>query len=323
MTARQDPPVTGRDLAELPKAHLHVHLESTVPVPKPLVFNGFREFADHNSALRESLRTAEDFTRLAREFAEAEAADGTRYVEVTFTAAAHGERLGDPELPLEAVLEGFRSTRDLEVRVLLDHSRRRSVERARETLRLARKYDEVVGIGLAGDESHPAAPFAEVFAEARAAGLHVVHHAGETSGPASIREALVHAERIGHGIRALDDPELVAELRDCRVPLEVCPSSNVALGLVASFAAHPLPALREAGLVVTVNTDIPNLAGTTLTEEFRRVRRHFGYDDASMAELNRAAIDASFAAPATKARLHAATEAWLSRGVAGSRQSTP
>jgi adenosine deaminase len=302
-----------RDLTRLPKAHLHVHLESTIhaPAPESLVFNGFREFADYNAAIRESLREPADFTRMAREFVRAEAAQGTRYVEVTFTAASHGERLGDPEMPLEAVLAGLADARNIEVRVLLDHSRRRSVERARETLRLALKYDEVIGIGLAGDEAHPAAPFAGVFAEAREAGLHVVHHAGETQGSHSIREALTHAERIGHGIRALEDPELVAELRDRTVPLEVCPSSNVALGLVDSFATHPLPRLRDAGLVVTVNTDIPNLAGTTLTEEYAKIRDTFGYDDATLAELNHAAIDASFADPATKAELHAATDAWL------------
>jgi adenosine deaminase len=171
----------------------------------------------------------------------------------------------------------------------------------------------VVGIGLAGDESHPARPFAEIWDDARDAGVHLVHHAGETAGPDSIREALTigRAERIGHGIRVLEDPELVAELRDRGIPLEVCPSSNVALGLVPSLAEHPLPRLRAAGLTVTVNTDIPNVAGTNLTEEYRRVRAAFGYDDAVLAELNHAAIDASFAPAATKAKLHGDTDAWL------------
>jgi adenosine deaminase len=91
----------------------------------------------------------------------------------------------------------------------------------------------------------------------------------------------------------------------------VCPSSNVALGLVESFAAHPLPLLRDAGLVVTVNTDIPNIARTTLTDEYAKIRDAFGYDDATLAELNHAAIDASFASRSTKAELHAATDAWL------------
>src|SRR6266545_5115570 len=136
-----------RDLTRLPKAHLHIHLESTIRLPtaEPLAFKGFRDFADYNATIRQSLRRPADFTRLASEFVETEAAQGTRYVEVTFTAASHGERLGDPEMPLEAVLEGLAGARNIEVHVLLDHSRRRSVERARETLRLALKYDEVIG----------------------------------------------------------------------------------------------------------------------------------------------------------------------------------
>jgi adenosine deaminase len=199
--------------------------------------------------------------------------------------------------------------------VLLDHSRRRSVDRARETLRLATRYAGagVVGIGLAGDESYPAGPFAGIWDGAREAGIHLVHHAGETAGPDSIREAIAvgHAERIGHGIRVLDDPELAAELRDLGIPLEVCPSSNVAIGLVPSLSEHPLPKLRAAGLTVTVNTDIPNVAGTTLTEEYRRIRDAFGYDDSVLAGFNHAAIDASFAPAATKAKLHGDTDAWL------------
>jgi adenosine deaminase len=140
-----------------------------------------------------------------------------------------------------------------------------------------------------------------------------VHHAGETAGPASIREVLTvgHAERIGHGIRILDDPDLVAEVRDRAIPLEVCPSSNVALGLAASMADHPLPRLRAAGLAVTVSTDIPNIIGVSLTQEYQHIRDTFGYDDAVLADLNRAAIDASFAPAAIKARLHRETDAWL------------
>src|SRR5205814_159068 len=150
--------------------HLHVHLESTVrwstlrelaashrlAVPEPPGrFAGFRDFGDHNALVRGCLRRPADFTRVAVEFCRDEAAQGTRYAEVTFTAAAHGERLGQPEMPLEAVLDGFAQGRayGIECRVLLDHSRRRSVDRAWQTLRLARRYaaDGVVGIGLAGD----------------------------------------------------------------------------------------------------------------------------------------------------------------------------
>jgi len=324
-----------RDLARLPKAHLHVHLESTVrwstlrdldpgldrgrpdSTPGGFAFHGFRAFADHNAAIRHSLRTATDFTRVAREFCENQAADGVRYAEVTFTAASHGERLGDLAMPLEAVLDGLAAgaSAGIECRVILDHSRRRSVDRAWRTLELARKHagDGVVGIGLAGDEDHSMAPFADVLDAARDAGLHLVHHAGETRGPASIREALDvgHAERLGHGIRVLEDPELVREVRERGVALEVCPSSNVALGLVAAVADHPLPRLRAAGLAVTLSTDIPNLAGVTLTEEYARVRAAFGDDDAALAALSLAGVEASFADAATKARLRAGIADWL------------
>jgi adenosine deaminase len=268
--------------------------------------------------VRNCLRRTEDFTRVAREFCADEAAQGTRYAEVTFTAASHGERLGHPEMPLEAVLEGLAQGRDaygIECRVLLDHSRRRSVDRAWRTLGLATRYADhgVVGIGLAGEESYPLQPFAPVLDAAADAGVHLVHHAGETCGPDSIREALTvgRAERLGHGIRALDDDGLVADLRDRGVPLEVCPSCNVALGLVPSFADHPFPRLREAGLVVTVNTDIPAITGTSLTGEYTRLRETFGYDDEVLAELARAGAAASFASPATKARLHDEIDAWL------------
>ncbi|GAA4618467.1 adenosine deaminase [Actinoallomurus liliacearum] len=326
-----------RDLTRLPKAHLHVHLESAirwatlreigtangVPVPEPpadgpVVFDDFGRFADLGALVRGCLRRPEDFRRIAVEFCADEAAQGTRYAEVTFTAAAHGERLGHPEMPLEAVLEGLaegQAAYGIECRVLLDHSRRRSVDRARHTVDLAARYAThgVLGIGLAGDEVHPLAPFAEVIESARDAGLHLVHHAGETCGPASIREAMTvgHTERLGHGIRVLDDADLVAEVRDRGLPLEVCPSSNVALGVAPSFAAHPLPLLRDAGLVVTVNTDIPVIVGTTLTEEYARIRTAFGYDDAVLAELSRAGVEASFAPEPTKTRLCREIDAWL------------
>jgi adenosine deaminase len=298
-----------RDLAALPKAHLHVHLESTARPWARRAFKGFREFADANALVRERLRTPADFRRLALDFCADEAAQGTRYAEVTFTAASHGERLGDLDMPLASVLDGLaegEQTYGIEVRVILDHSRRRPVERAWWTLDLALRYPGVVvGIGLAGEERYPLAPFADVCTAAAEAGLHLVHHAGEEAGPESIREALTlgRASRIGHGIRALDDADLVAELRERAVPLEVCPSSNVALGLAPSLAAHPLPRLVDAGLMVTVNTDIPNMTGQTLTDEYGLLRSVFGYSDAELVSFAEAAVRSSFASPTTKSRL--------------------
>lgn len=314
-----------RDLAALPKAHLHVHLESTirpatlrelgeangVDVPgEPPVFDGFRAFADHNALIRSCLRRPEDFERVAREYCEDEIAQGTRYAEVTFTAASHGERLGDLEMPLASVLKGLSG---LDCRLVLDHSRRRSVERAERTLELALKYGEVFAIGMAGEENHSLKPFATLFEKARAAGIRLLHHTGEDAGPESIREALEigRTERLGHGIRVLDDPTLVAEVRDRGLALEVCPSSNVTLGLVPSLPEHPLPRLLEAGLTVTLNTDVPSVTGAGLAEEYARVQRAFGYDDTAMADFARASVEASFAPEATKKRLQSDIDAWL------------
>ncbi len=326
-----------RDLALLPKAHLHVHLESAirwdtlrdlaavhgVPVPDPpaagrAAFTSFSEFAAHNAAVRDCLRRPADFARIAAEFCADEAAQGVRYVEVTFTAAAHGHRLGSLDAPLVAVLDGLErgsQAYGIICRVVLDHSRRRPVAWARDTLTLATRYAErgVVAIGMAGDEAYPLAPFTPVVEAAADAGLGLVHHAGEMGGAASIREALTvgRADRIGHGIRVLDDPDLVTELRRRALPLEVCPSSNVALGLVDGIGAHPLPAMHAAGLRVTVNTDIPSVAATTLTGEYAALRTHHGYDDAALADLARAAVDAAFAPATVRERLHREIDAWL------------
>jgi len=335
-----------------PAAHLHVHLESAIRwstladlaaangvanPPRDHRFASFAEFFDRNHLVRECLRRPADFRRVAVEFCADQVAEGVRYVEVSFTAAAHGERLGDLDMPLAATIDGLAEGGErhgLAWRVILDTSRRRSVDRAWRTLDLARRHPEVVAVGLAGDEDHPAAPFAAVFAAARDAGLHVVHHAGEAAGPASIREALDAggAERLGHGIRVLDDPDLVAEVRERAIPLEVCPSSNVALGFVPSLAAHPLPRLHAAGLRVTLNTDIPAMIGTTLPTEYAAAARTFGWtprDEAkegplpiaqatgrgpSFADLARASVDASFADDRTRSRLTDAIAAWEAAG---------
>jgi len=317
----------SRDLVALPKAHLHVHLESTLRpetlaslgvAPPPEMFAGFGAFADYNAAVRACLRTAADFERVAYEFCVDSAADGVRYAEMTVTAAAHGARLGSGAAVLDGVLAGMRTgarEAGLETRVVIDHSRRRPLPWAEESVRLAADHpDAVVGFGVAGDEAAPLSPYRAVVERAASAGVHLVHHAGETGGAASVREALDigRAERIGHGIRALEDPALVARLRDEQVPLEVCPSSNVVLDLVPSLAAHPLPALVEAGLVVTLNTDIPAITGRTLSGEYAAVRDAFGCTDAELAVFARAAVEASFAPPGTKTRLRRDIDAWLS-----------
>ena len=163
-----------------------------------------------------------------------------------------------------------------------------------------------MSFGLGGPEiGVPREPFADAFATARAAGLHSVPHAGETDGPWSIWGAVraLGAERIGHGLRCLEDPELVAHLREARIPLEVCPTSNVRLGLVHELRAHPLRRLMDEGLVVTLNSDDPPMFGTTLTDEYLGALCELGLSPAELAGLARAGVDASFMPDDRKAAL--------------------
>lgn len=171
---------------------------------------------------------------------------------------------------------------------------------------------------MAGEENHSLRPFATLFEKARAAGIHLLHHTGEDAGPDSIREALEigRTERLGHGIRVLDDAELTAEV-DRGLALEVCPSSNVTLGLVPSLPEHPLPRLLDAGLRVTLNTDVPSVTGAQLAGEYARVQRAFGYDDAAMADFARASVHASFAPETTKAGMLRGIDAWLTPAAGG------
>src|SRR5918994_5670764 len=344
-----------RDLSTLPKANIHVHLENAVrpatlrelanrhaagprlrsacaPSPRAAasialpdrlsgdrcVVAGFGDFFVQNAAVRACLIDAEDFRRVAYEFCEDEAAQGVRYAEDNFTVAAHGERTGNWNGPLAAVIDGLHAGRaalGIECRLILDHSRRRPVERAWRTLQLALDHrDVVVGIGLAGDDAYPAEPFREVFEAAKAAGVGSGPPARESAGPDCIREVvtLLHADRIGHGIRAIDDPALAADLCDAAIPLEVCPSSNIALGLVPSLSAHPLPKLIEKGLAVTLNTDIPARTGVPISAEYENVRAAFGFDDARLAALATAGVEASFAPPPLKETVTGAIARWLS-----------
>jgi adenosine deaminase len=178
----------------------------------------------------------------------------------------------------------------------------------------------LVGFGLAGiEQARPrfAEEFRSVFASAIAAGLHSVPHAGEMSGPATITEALdgLHAERIGHGISCMDDPALVARLRESQIPLEVCPTSNACTRQVPGLAAHPLPRMLEEGLFVTLNSDDPPMFGTTLTEEYRRASV-LGLSRAQLAGLAANGVRASFLDAAAKQALLAEIDA-VAAGAAG------
>jgi adenosine deaminase len=318
-----------RSLVDLPKAHLHVHLEGAIRSttlldlarrhsiePPRYTFQDLAAFFDTYQRVRECLLDADDFRRIAYELCQDEAAQGVRYAEVTFSPAFHALRLGSWDSPLQAVLDGFAQGQEefgATCKLVLDHSRRRPMELAEKTLELALKYRDrgVVGFGLGGPENgYPPEPYATVFERAIDGGLHSVPHAGEEAGPTSIRGALValKAERLGHGVRVLEDPDLVAEVRERQIPLEVCPSVNVTTGVFPSYAEHPLPRLLDQGLLVTLNADVPAMLDAPLLREYERAREAFGFSDDMLAQIARNGVNASFSHD--KARLIAEIDTW-------------
>jgi len=339
--------IAGRNLQALPKTDLHVHLEGSmrastvvefaerygVDLPEGLrdgryEFRDFRHFIDEWLASIACLRSREDFRRIALEFCEDEAAEGVRYAEVSLSLADHADRFEEWDAVVEGVLEGLAAgerEHGVKSQLSIDVVRGIDLELSRRAMRVAVAHRDagVFGVGLGGEERHPPEPYASIFDEAREAGLRSVPHAGETGGPASIRGALdaLGADRIGHGIRVLEDPNLVAELRERQIPLEVCPTSNVMTKVVPSMELHPLPRLLEAGLLVTLNSDDPSMFTSPLVGEYEACRRVFGMDDDALARLARAGVTASFADEVTKRALTEAIDAWLTqeepRGRAG------
>jgi adenosine deaminase len=311
-----------RDLSLLPKAELHVHLEGSIriatvlelaeragePVPSGLVdgrwgFSGFDDFIAQYTATCALLRTTDDFRRVAYEFCEDEARNGVRYAEVVFSPSNHAERLGGDWFgPTEAVLDGLEAGRrdfGLTARLAPDLVRDAGLAMAERSLEVALKFAGrgVVALNAAGSERAPVPPFGPLFRRAKDAGLRAVPHAGEWAGPRNVWETLEHYEpdRIGHGVRAADDPALVDHLAATGIPLEISPVSNVATGVYGSLAEHPFRKLRDAGVHVTLNSDDPPMFGAWLTDVFTMARATWDYDDAELAEIARAGVRASFA----------------------------
>ena len=326
-----------RDLLTLPKVDLHVHLEGSmrastvveladrygVLLPEGLregryEFRDFRHFIDEWVAGLRCLRTPEDLRRIAIEFCEDEAAQGVRYAEASFSLPDHREWLGDWDDALLAVLHGLREGErefGIRCRLYVDVVRGIELELSQRAMRVAVRHRDggVIGIGLGGEERFGPEPYAEIFREARAAGLRSIPHAGETHGPDSIRQAIdsLRADRIGHGIRVLEDPELVRRVRDRGIALDVCPTSNVMTRSVPNLAAHPLPAMLDAGLTCTLASDDPSMFGSSISTEYEVCRRVFGFDDERLAELARAGVRASFADEESRAELEAAIAVWI------------
>ena len=332
-----------RDLRTLPKVELHIHLEGSVraatlrelaardgaSLPHGLredgwTFEGPLDFIGNYLELCQLLTTLDDFRRIAEEFCEDLAATGVRYAEAVFSPANHARRLGgDWHGPIEAVLDGLAAgerAHGVTVRLCPDIVRDAGMDDADRTLEVALRYAGrgVVALNCAGSERTGIEPFARHFRVAADAGLRSVPHAGEWAGADNVWATLEHyrPDRIGHGVRAIDDPVLVEELARRGIPLEVSPVSNVATGAYPGLAAHPFPALREAGVVVTLNSDDPGMFGGWLTDVYAAAREAWDLDDRELAALARASLDASFAEDPLRAALRREIDGWLAAPVA-------
>ncbi len=313
----------------LPKVELHVHLEGSIRPATLLAlarrhsielparaeaglaecfrFRDFAHFVEVYLVCSRCLEDGDDFHRLALDFLEEQAAQNVLYSEAHFTISthlAHGADGGEVAAALAAAAQEGERHWGSRLRLIPDIVRNQPAERAAATLEwaLAHRGAGVIALGVAGIESAGDEVSRGPFRDAAAAGLHRVAHAGEQDGPRRIWEALdeLGAERIGHGIRAVEDEGLMARLARERIPVEVCPTSNVSLGMSASLAAHPFDRMRRAGLAVSVNSDDPPLFGTTLGGEYLALARTFGYGAGELADLARAALDHAFLEPAER-----------------------
>jgi aminodeoxyfutalosine deaminase len=322
-------------IAGLPKAELHVHhvgsaspaIVSELAMRHPGVvpvdtdelrrffeFRDFAHFVDVYLAVVSLIRTDDDIRYLtyevARELAESQQ---VRYAELTCTPYT-SVLPDDPDhgIPIEAYTEAIEDARiaaerdfGIVLRWIYDIPGESGMPAADATLSFATNHrvDALVGFGLGGPEIGVSRPqFKPHFDAARRVGLHSVPHAGETTGPETVWDALrvLGAERIGHGTSAALDPRLLTYLADHRVPLEVCPSSNIATKAVANLDEHPIRAFRDAGVTISVNSDDPSMFGTSLNQEYEIAARLLELDETGVADLARAAVTASFADPEVK-----------------------
>ena len=283
--------------------------EPQVDPREPYRFGSHREFLYLFAAVSRSLKDPEDYARLAREFVEDALGQGVIYGELFVSPSVW--TFFQPELnvraTMEAVVAELREARPRATfRLLPDLTRNFGVESAMAMARAAAEMSDldVIGVSLGGDEQRfPARLFAEPFAYARAHGLHGVAHAGEADGAASVRDALelLGAERIGHGIRALEDPKVVELLAERRAALEICPTSNRLTGVALQGHPHPYEDFDRHGCLVTIDADDPSLFETSITQEYRIVERSAGA--AALERYVRNAVEASFAPPPEKAAM--------------------
>ncbi len=333
-----------RDLGTLPKAHLHLHLtggmrpetmvqlaeQTGVRLPAGLLGpggaqvdvtmrHGWTRFQRLYDAARALLTGPEQVRRVVTELVADEAAAGSGWLELQVDPTSYAPYLGGlqatVELVLDALAEAGRAC-GVGTALIVAANRTRHPAEAEALARLARRFAGrgVVGFGLSNDEtSGVTADFSKAFRLARDAGLVGVPHAGELRGPRSVREALdhLHAVRLGHGVRAVEDPALLDRLAEQQVVCEVCPASNAALGVLPSLAASPVVALRQAGVLVALSADDPLLFRSGLTEQYETARHHLGLSDAALADLASCSVRGSLAPAATQQALLDGIGRWL------------
>jgi adenosine deaminase/aminodeoxyfutalosine deaminase len=248
-------------------------------------FAGFQGFIETYKWVVERLRTPEDYARITRALLQRLAAETVRYAEITLSAGVVLWK-GQPFAPVYAAVREAAAGSAVEVHWILDAVRHFGIEHARRVAELAaeRVNDGVVAFGIGGDEQRgPAAWFDEVYRFAKSAGLRLTAHAGESMGPESVWAALeIGAERIGHGIRSVEDAALMRHLRERGIPLEVCITSNMMTGVVDSLEAHPVRRLYDAGVPITLHTDDPAIFGVTLSGEYALAASQFGFSEAEL-----------------------------------------
>ncbi|MBD5636064.1 MAG: adenosine deaminase [Candidatus Eremiobacteraeota bacterium] len=323
-----------QSIRRLPKVQLHCHLEGTVraetfrelaashgvesarasgPLEATYAFESFRAFLLTFAEVCKTLARPEDYARLARDYVVDAAAQNVRHAELFVSPSVWTFFHKDLDVAevFAAIGEAFREEglrRGMTVALICDLTRNFGIERAFETARLAVRLAEaglgVIGVGLGGDEANfPAALYREPFEFARAHGLRAVAHAGEAAGAESVRDAIeiLGAERIGHGVRALEDPAVVELLARRRIPVELCPTSNRLTGAVPAGTPHPIEELDARGVICTVDADDPALFSTTLEIEYGIVAAQCGLEALGRFAAN--GVEASFAEPARKAEL--------------------
>ncbi|SEG64070.1 adenosine deaminase [Actinacidiphila yanglinensis] len=334
---------TAREVRELPKAHLHLHFTGSmrpatlleladkhgVHLPEALTSGeppklratderGWFRFQRLYDIARSCLRTPEDIQRLVREAAEEDAADGSGWLEIQVDPTSYAPRLGGLIPTMEIILDAVRTaSRDTGVgmAVIVAANRMKHPLDARTLARLAVRYADqgVIGFGLSNDERRGLArDFDRAFAIAHEGGLLAAPHGGELSGPSSVRDCLddLHAQRVGHGVRAAEDPFLLRRLADSGITCEVCPTSNVALGVYDKPEDVPLRTLWDAGVPMALGADDPLLFGSRLAAQYELARDAHGFSDPELAELARQSVRASRAPQDVRDRLLTAITAW-------------